>query len=157
MEGEEIERVLNALLHFRSNLFFTDILNASFAPPVLTTDLDLTTLPYYVSLTLPNLPSVQPVTTQFRSISKIDKNSFKQDLAQSITPLTPITNFNRQLRCVLDKHAPLCHRTVRQRRPIPWFSSIAEQFHKLKRVRRRAERRWLKSKLTVHKQIYENI
>ena len=32
-------------------------------------------------------PAIQPVTTQFRSISKIDKNSFKQDLAQSITPL----------------------------------------------------------------------
>ena len=34
-------------------------------------------------------PAVQPVITQFRSISKIYKNSFKQDLAQSITPLTP--------------------------------------------------------------------
>ena len=56
--------------------------------------------------------AVQPVTTQFRSISKTDKNSFKQDLAQSITPLTPIPDFNRQLCCVLDKHAPLCHCTV---------------------------------------------
>ena len=102
-------------------------------------------------------PAVQPVTTQFRSISKIDKNSFRQDLAQSTTPLTPITDFNRQLRCVLDKHASFCHRTVRQRKPTPWFSSIAEQFCKLKRERRRAERCWLKSKLTVHKQIYENI
>ena len=88
-------------------------------------------------------PAVQPVTTQFRSISKIDKTSFKQDLAQSITPLTPITDFNRQL-SVLDKHAPLCHRTVRQRKPTPWFSSIAEQFCKLKRKRRRAEMCWLK-------------
>ena len=102
-------------------------------------------------------PAVQPVTTQFRSISKIDKNSFRQDLAQSTTPLTPISDFNRQLCCVLDKHALLCHRTVRQRKPTPWFSSIAEQFCKLKRERRRAERCWLKSKLTVHKQIYENI
>ena len=130
-------------------------MNAFFAPPALTTDLHLTTLPFYVSLTLPK-PAVQPVTTQFRSISKIDKNSFKQDLAQSITPLIPITDFNRQLCCVLDKHAPLCHRTVRQRKPTTWFSSIAEQFCKLKRERRRAERCWLKSKLTVHEQIYEN-
>ena len=102
-------------------------------------------------------PAVQPVTTQFRSISKIYKNSFKQDLAQSITLLTPITDFKRQLHRVLDKHTPLCHRTVCQRKPTPWFSSIAEQFCKLKRERRRAERCWLKSKLTVHKQIYENI
>ena len=98
-------------------------------------------------------PAVQPVTTQFRSISKTDKNS----VAQSITPLTPITDFNRQLRCVLDKHTLLCHRTVCQRKPTPWFSSIAEQFCKLKRERRRAERCWLELKLTVHKQIYENI
>ena len=56
MDEEEIERVLNALLHFRSN-FFKDIVNASFAAAALTTDLDLTTLLFYVSLTLPNLPS----------------------------------------------------------------------------------------------------
>ena len=39
----------------------------------------------------------------------------------------------------------------------PWFSSIAEQFCKLKRERRKAERRWLKSRLTVHQQIYDSI
>ena len=38
-----------------------------------------------------------------------------------------------------------------------WFSSIAEQFCELKRERRKAEGRWLKSKLTVHKQIYDSI
>ena len=40
---------------------------------------------------------------------------------------------------------------------VPWFSSIAEQFCELKWERRQAERRWLKSKLTVHKQIYDSI
>ena len=70
-------------------------------------------------------PAVQPVTTKFRSISKIDKNSFKQDLAQSITP---ITDFNRQLRCVLDKHAPLCRRTVRQRKPTPGSAALLSSF-----------------------------
>ena len=39
----------------------------------------------------------------------------------------------------------------------PGFNSIAEQFCELKRERRQAERRWLKSKLTVHKQIYDSI
>ena len=58
---------------------------------------------------------------------------------------------------VLDKHAPLCRCTVLTRKPTPWFSSIAEQFCGLKRERRQAERRWLKSKLTVHKQIYDSI
>ena len=51
---------------------------------------------------------------------------------------------------------PLCRRTSRTRKPTLWFSSIAEQFCKLKRERPKAERRWLKSKLTVHKQIYDS-
>ena len=38
-----------------------------------------------------------------------------------------------------------------------WLSSSAKQFCELKRERRQAERRWLKSKLTVHKQIYDSI
>ena len=54
-------------------------------------------------------------------------------------------------------HAPLCRCTVRTRKPTPWFSSITEQFCELKLERRQAERRWLKSKLTVHKQIYDPI
>ena len=58
----------------------------------------------------------------------MDKNSFKQALAQSITPLTPITDFNRQLRCVLDKHAPLCRRTVRQRKPTPGSAALLSSF-----------------------------
>ena len=66
-------------------------------------------------------------------------------------------DYNNHLRSVLDKHAPLCRRKSRSRKPTPWFSSIAEQFCELKRERRKVERRWLKSKLTVHKQIYDSI
>ena len=51
----------------------------------------------------------------------------------------------------------MCRCTVRTRKPTPWFSSIAEQLCELKRERRQAERRWLQSKLTVHKQIYDSI
>ena len=120
------------------------------------TDLHLTTLPLLCRLDIPK-PLSQLETTQFRSLNKIDKTSFKQDLAESITPHTPITDFSKQLRSILDKHALLPHRTVRKRKPTPWFSSISEPFCKVKREGRRAERRWLKSKLTVHKQIDESI
>ena len=54
-------------------------------------------------------------------------------------------------------YAPLCRCTVRTRKPTPWFSSIAQQLCELKRERRQAERRWFKSKFTVHKQIYDSI
>ena len=104
-------------------------------------------------------PLSQPETAQFRSLNKMDKTYFKHDLAQSITQHTSITDFNKQLRFILDKHAPLRHRTVRQRKPTLWFSIklISELLGELKRERRRAERRLLKSKLTVYKQIYKSI
>ena len=44
--------------------------------------------------------------------------------------------------------------SARTRKPTPWFRSTAEQFCELKREHRQTERRWLKSKLTVHKQIF---
>ena len=99
-------------------------------------------------------PAVQPVTTQFRSISKIDKNSFRQDLAQSTTPLTPITDFNRQLRCVLDTRPSLPPHS-----PSAEADPLVQQhcWAVLQTEKGRAERCWLKSKLTVHKHIYENI
>ena len=88
--------------------------------------------------------------TAYRCLRKIGTGAFKQDLSHC-----SISDYNNHLCSVLDQHAPLgCRRTVRTRKPTPWFSSIAEQFCELKWERRQAERRWLKSKFTVHKQIY---
>ena len=39
----------------------------------------------------------------------------------------------------------------------PGSAALRSSFCELKRERRQAERRWLKSKLTVHKQIYDSI
>ena len=44
-----------------------------------------------------------------------------------------------------------------RRKQTPWLNSIKEQFCELRRKRREAERRWFKSKLTIHKQIYDSI
>ena len=81
----------------------------------------------------------------------------KISLTLSHKSVQPISDYNNHLCSVLDKHASLCLCTVRTRKPTSWFSSIAELFCELKRERRQAERRWLKSKLTVHKQIYDSI
>ena len=72
---------------------------------------------------------------------------------KSVLSVTTVTH----LCSVLEKYAPLCRCTVRTKKPTPWFSSIAEQFCELKQERWQVERRWLKSKLTVHKQIYDSI
>ena len=59
------------------------------------------------------------------------------------------------LRQMLDKHAPVCQRKVRHRRPSPWYSSVANQLRELKHERRIAERRWRSSLLIMHKQLYD--
>ena len=104
-----------------------------------------------------SVPVQKPKTFLYRCLKKIDTGAFKQDLSHAVSQVSSISDYNNHLCSVLDKHAPLCRCTVRTRKPTPWFSSIAEQFCELKRERRQAERRWLKSKLTVHKQIYGSI
>ena len=104
-----------------------------------------------------SVPVQKPKTFLYRCLKKIDTGAFKQDLSHAVSQVSSISDYNNHLCSVPDKHAPLCRCTVRTRKPTPWFSSIAEQFCELKRERRQAERRWLKSKLTVHKQIYDSI
>ena len=103
------------------------------------------------------VPVQKPETFSYRCLKKIDTGAFKQELSHAVSQVSSISDYNNHLCSVLDKHAPLSRCTVRTRKPTPWFSSIAEQFCELKRGRRQAERRWLKSKLTVYKQIYDSI
>ena len=66
-----------------------------------------------------------------------------------------VPDFNNALTSVLDSHAPVRQRKIRDGRPTPWYSSIAHKLCLLKREHRQAERRWRASRLTVHKQIYD--
>ena len=58
------------------------------------------------------------------------------------------TNFNNKLKSALDSVAPLVIKTVKNKPTSPWIDI------ELKRKRRSAERKWRKSKLTVHYQIF---
>ena len=60
-------------------------------------------------------------------------------------------SYNSGLREVLDKHAPLRHRRITDRSSAPW---LTVQVKEAKQQRRCAERRWRKSGLTVHRQIF---
>ena len=104
-----------------------------------------------------SVPVQKPATFSYRCIKKINTGAFKQDLSHVVSQTSSLIDYNNHLCSLLDKHAPICRRTARTRKPTPWFSSIAEQFYELKQERRQAERRWLKSKFTVHKQIYDSI
>ena len=90
-----------------------------------------------------------------RCVCKITVDDFSVDIANGITSNMLLPDLNRHFSQVAEKHAPVCQRKVRQRRPSPWYSSVADQLRELKRERRRAERRWRSSRLTIHQQLYD--
>ena len=101
-------------------------------------------------------PEIFPETFLYWCLKKIDTGAFKQDLSHTVSQASSTSDYNC-LCSVLDKHPPLFCHTVHTRKPTPWISSIVEQFCELKREHLQVERRWLKSKLTFHKQIYDSI
>ena len=91
-----------------------------------------------------------------RNIKAIDKIHFIQAASNllSVVPLPDLPLlFDSTLRDLLDKHAPASTRARPVRPPAPWLTpEIAEA----KRSRRRAERLWRSSKLTVHRQMFQS-
>ncbi|WP_293681772.1 hypothetical protein, partial [Thiolapillus sp.] len=84
---------------------------------------------------------------------------FRQDVASLAAAQLDITadQFNTEMRRLLDTHAPSTQRQVTRRHRSPWYSSIALELRSMKRERRRAERRWLSTGLTIHKEIMNSI
>ena len=83
-----------------------------------------------------------------RKIKDINLETFKNDI-KNIKAET-VLEFDNRLHAVLEEHAPLVTRQVRDRKHSPWYNT---DVHTAKQECRRAERRWAKSKLTVHKDI----
>ena len=91
-----------------------------------------------------------------RNIRAIDRTALRDDLQDCLSGLQSLSamDFDSHLRCVLDKHAPATRRKVPSRRSAPWFKAVSEKVGAAKQQRRCAERQWLKTGLTIHKQIY---
>ena len=53
-------------------------------------------------------------------------------------------SYNSTLKVVLDKHAPLIPRSIKERPRVPWFN---EKINTAKRERRKAEKRWRRTRL----------
>ena len=62
-----------------------------------------------------------------------------------------INKYNSTLAEVLDTHAPLITKTIKLRPNAPWYT---DKIRASKRQRRKAERRFRKTKLTVHHEMY---
>lgn len=91
-----------------------------------------------------------------RRVNGVDKDNFCLDVRASSMLLSSdvdsqVTELNTALSSILDKHAPLVDRTVVLRPHAPWYSA---SLHASKQLRRRCERKWMKSKLAVDREIY---
>ena len=91
-----------------------------------------------------------------RNIKSININAFNETLRSSLSNQLQDKNivelYNQCLTEALDYHAPLTTRTITCRSPAPWYTLDIKQ---AKQQRRAAERRWRKSNLAVHRQVYQ--
>ena len=104
-------------------------------------------------------PSLSVKTVSYRKYKAINIQDFQSDLAKS-NLCTNHTNsldelvscYDETLKATLDKHAPLLTKTVVVRPRVPWFN---EEIREAKRERRRAEKKWRKTKNSVDLTIFK--
>lgn len=95
----------------------------------------------------------------FRKIKDIDPIAFGDDITSSVlaSPNTfasaddLVDSYNKVLTTLLEKHAPQKTKKFSIHPKSPWFNST---IGKAKRERRKAERKWRKTKLTIDKEIF---
>ena len=107
-------------------------------------------------------PGITKKHVKYRNISKICRDSFINDICNSalstpenvhnISDLVKI--YNTVLSELLDKHAPLKERVFTLHNNAPWYTS---EISNTKRECRKAERRFRRTGLTIHKQIFSEL
>jgi hypothetical protein len=105
-------------------------------------------------------PAPMQKTVSFRKLRAIDVEAFKHDIAKSSMLQTTqgdvdelVTAFTKGLSSLIDKHAPRRTRTITERPDCPWYT---DELHEAKHLRRKLERRWQKSRLTIDHHIYRD-
>ena len=99
-------------------------------------------------------PEPVKMNISLRKLHDIDLDSFRTDILNSSLFSSPIIDllvneFNNVLMDLPDNDAPLITCTVRCRPNAPWYT---DELRDMKRESRRLERRWISSKLEIHKQ-----
>ena len=97
-----------------------------------------------------NLKAVNPADLQ-ADVKAVAE--FARELPADLDLDSIVQVYNNGLQQALDRHAPVVTRRVRDRSSAPWMS---DDVRELRRRRRRAERKWRKTHLTVHRQIFTN-
>ena len=110
-----------------------------------------------------DLPGPAPTrkSVTYRKLRNVDIEKFSEDIAiSSLNNLEGsdldimIDQYNEILCSLLNKHAPLRSREIILRPHAPWFS---DELRELKREKRRLERKYVNTNLTVHKEMYQMI
>ena len=96
-----------------------------------------------------------PQHREFRNIKSINRDEFKKDLEALLPTCDTIEKLQNLLSMLLDKHAPLKLIKVNDKRD-PVHESIKEQLQEIKSKKRSSEKKWLKTGLTIHKDIYDS-
>ena len=107
-------------------------------------------------------PSISSKSVSYRKLKSIDIDAFKSDITSSVlcsnTHWNDLGNLSKlyvsTLSEILDRHALLKRKTLVTRVKIPWFNADVLQ---LKRFRRKAERKALKSGLSSDWLAYQKI
>ena len=81
-----------------------------------------------------------------------------QDIKQCLDSAVLLTaaQLDSVLHSVLNKNAPMNNCKVSDKKCAPWYDNISNTLRVTKISRRKAERRWRSSGLTVDKEIYDS-
>jgi hypothetical protein len=100
-------------------------------------------------------PTKQKRRVVRRNIKAVDAQTFGAEAATRLEnrppSIDPVEHFDTTLQTLLDEQAPATTKLIVDRPNAPWYTPALSQ---AKRQRRIAERRWRKTRLTIHRQIY---
>jgi len=108
-------------------------------------------------------PPASRLTVSYRKTRDIDLQAFLSDINKFLPDIPSnndtgvdeqIDRYENTLRSLLDKHAPQITRTITLGPHTPWFTV---DLRELRREKRRCERKYLSTRLTVDKYIYHEI
>ena len=100
-------------------------------------------------------PPVPKCYKEVRKLKAIDLDDFKSDLVSSLPCEPSALQLTSTLRATLDKHAPVSKRLVSNRPTCEWHNTVGPELKEAKQERRRAERRWRRTGLTVDREIFQ--
>ena len=111
---------------------------------------------FVLSLQKPFVPTKRITYRKYRSI---DKTAFTADLDASQLISDPpedlekmVDMYNDNLKNIVNKHAPIKERQLVDRQLVPWYN---KDIQAAKRYRRYCERLWIRTKLTVHHDMFK--